>query len=471
MPSQTEKTTKKSKKTTGTGRKQNEKSSAKSTAARSSKKRRRYTLSAKGWIVLTAAAAVLLLCLYSWQSRPDAIDRLSLTYLDNLNRESLAYEIPASYEQQAPVSDAVIYGESLVLYKNAYDPQNNDPYYGHIVMLKNLETGSQTTTTLTGGADGGIDLGAVEPGVYEIYIYDDYTLKRAVMDQAWTSEVFTTMRRNKEVNRIQIDAGSDYLQKFGIDQDADYLYLTVSSSLPKVKIADVMIDPSGLIPTGYEGEEPDPGYTGDWVEASESYSLALRIQELLEQSGLRCALSRSEADAAGYAGSEGRAAKGYDSQAKIFLSLTMDDQETDRPYLLSSPFSNGALANQIAWDLSGKGIELATVSSLPQLNPGTGYDGLLMNADYSASPFSFQAALRETGGKTTSAGALEGWQLNSPYSQQPGMNGVIFCYASSQSAASRQYYLEHKEEIAQGIAQGILDYAHIPAAEPKEDAQ
>lgn len=417
---------------------------------------------------MIAVVAVIILCLYSWSSRPDAIDRLSLTYLDNLSQDSLAYSIPESYEQKAEVSDYSIYGESLVFYQDDYDGQKRDPYYGRIFMLKNLETGAQTTTSYSGGADGGIDLGSVEPGVYEIYIYDGYVLKRAVMDEDWTSEVFTTIRRGKEVKSIQLDAGTDYLEKFGLEQDAPYLYLTVSSNLPKVKIADVMIDPSGYVPTGYDGDDPDLGYVGELTEAQASYDLGKRIQEILEDNGLRCQFTRSENEEVGYAGSEGRAARGYNAQAKIFLSLTMDDQELNRPYLLASPFSNASLANQIAWDLQQKGVDLSSISQLPQLNSGVGYDGILANADYTYSSFSFLPALRETGGKATGAGGLDGWQLNAPFANANGMNAVVFCYASSEDAESRAYFLAHQEEIAQGIAQGILNYCKIvpEASEP-----
>lgn len=376
-----------------------------------------------------------------------------------------AYEIEEGYEEKAPVGDMTIYGESLVLYKDAWNPQQADAYYGRNIMLKNIETGKESVYTFSGGADTGIDLAGLDPGEYEVYVYDQYAPKRARMNQVWKSVPYYTMLRNGKVRSVKLEAASDYLAGLGIEQDDNYLYLSVKEEDPKEGQADVVIDPSGWVPTGYE-EIKDPGYTGDWVEAAVSWQLGSRVAQILEQAGMRVIFSRGEDEEVSYAGDNSRVARGYTAGAKIFLNLAMDDEEISLPYLISSPYTNGSLANAMAVSLNAQGVELAQISSLSHLNAGTGMDSLLLNPDYASySPYEWTPSLRESGGRITGAGGLEGWQSNAAWQQAWGMHGVIFYYASSEDAQSRAYYMEHQEAIAQGLAKGILDWCAIPVPE------
>lgn len=80
-----------------------------------------------------------------------------------------------------------------------------------------------------------------------------------------------------------------------------------------------------------------------------------------------------------------------------------------------------------------------------------------MDEAYELEPYSLFPALRETGGRLTSAGQSEQWKANEMFSQSYGMNSLVFCYASSQNEASRTYFLENEDTLARGIAQGILN--------------
>lgn len=438
----------------------------KKSGASSSKKKQplhKFRLTAKGMICVVFLIGVLAVAVYVFISRPDAIDRLSLTYLDSLTKDSLGYTIEESYADPFEVEDYTIYGEDLVLYARPYGEASDiDPLYGRIVAVKNIETGAEQTFTFSGGVDSGIDLGSLEPGVYEIYVYDGYTRKRVYMEEAMEAEPLITMRRDKEIRYVDLDASSSYLHKTGIDQDRNYLYLTVTSSLPKVKVIDVMIDPSGL--EQYPNSTVfDPGFKSDLIqEAAAGYTFAEEIKSILTDAGLRVEVTRSSNEANSYFGSDSRVGLGYEKQAKVFLGLAMDADETPRPYVLSSPYTNAGLGNAIAHSLRNAGIELANVGTDSSItDPGSALDSWIVPESGTAL-FSAHPQLRESGGKATYAGEGEQWSANADFQNRYGMYGVIVFYASQENTDSQTYYLEHEGTMAQAIAQGILDYFNIP---------
>lgn len=421
-------------------------------------KKRALHLSMRTRIILGAAAAALLIGfgIYSYQAH--RVEKISLTYLDSISMQDLYQKPQSTFEETIEVHDSTVYGTSLVFYDQAYQPLETDGFYGRNAMLKNIEDGSTITTTFSGGADSGFDLQSIPEGVYEIYLYDGYTPKRAWTEKSFSSDPVVTVRDNGTVKKVQLSASEYYLDKFGVKTDRPYLYLAVTESEPVVRYADVMLDPAGLVPGAVD-------YVADGFDENEqSWALARRVQTYLENAGLKVAWSHQPTESTGYAGSGSRSALGYDQQAKVFVSFTMDSQDEPRPYCLSSPFSNGRLGNQIVLALRDQGVDLQPVTTLPQLDQGNGYDAILPDASLQNSPFSSSPAIRETGGKATSAGKMDGWQANEAYSNSPGMEAVLFCYASTENADSRTYYLEHQDQIARGIAQGILNYAHISAS-------
>lgn len=435
-----------------------------------STKRRKISL--RFWILLCAVCGILAVGLYVWNSQPDEIDKLSLTYLDSLKGKDLAADPQSSYENVLDIKDYTIYGETLNLYANPYSFEQRDALYGRNAMVRNLETGQEYSFTFGGGADSGIDLGLLDPGVYEVYVYDEsYKPQRAYMDEPFSQALITTMRRNKRVNVVQMDADSEFLSRFGIPADRNYLYLTVTSSLPRVKINDVLIDPSGLVSYLY-GNGSDHGYVSGTIdEAEASYDLALQIQMYLENAGLRVQLTRNGDTPENYYGENGRIGQGYNTQAKVFLGLTMVEGEEDRPFILSSPFSVGSLSNAMVYAMKANGVELAEVSTLPRLNQGSGYDTLQVDENYKQTPWSLYPQLRETGGRATFAGTYPAAVSNEMFKDDNGMYAVLLCYASTDSSASQEYFLQNREAIARSAAEGILDYFHIPLPDQDQNSQ
>lgn len=421
-------------------------------------KRKSVRLTIAGRIVAASIVVLaLIVCTVSiFRAQPSMTEKLSLTYKDSLTLADLEEKPQASYAERILAPDYTIYGTSLVFYDKTYSPLETDGFFGRNAKLKNIKTGDEFTYTFTGGADTGINLQTLEPGVYEVYLTNGYSYSRAYMDEAYSSEPFITMRNGKKVRSVRVDASADYLEKFGIESDENYLYLTVTETLPIVRITDVVIDPSGFL-VDSNGMEL-PWFSEDGFDESEkSMEFARKIAEHLEDAGLRVTFSREDEQWKGYGGAASRAGIGYEAQAKVFLSLSMTDGDQPRPFFISSPFTNGVLGNEISNQLVANGIELYTPVPVAQLNAGNSYDQLSTDLEYQLQPFSLQPALRETGGRVTSAGKNESWRANSQYSKSNGMNALIFVYASNLNPDSRQYFLDHEDAMALSIAQGILN--------------
>ncbi len=426
--------------------------------SRSNKPKKHLTKQGKifiGAAVLVLILAVVLACLLPQALAP----KRSLTYLDEIKISDLK-EMPASsFEDTVEVKDMTIYGNSLVFYDNEFTPMETDGFFGRNVTLRNIQDGSTISTTFSGGADAGIDLQSLPQGVYEVYLSDGYKPKRAYTQDAVLEDTFITMRDQGKVKKIQIASNPYYLDRYNIQMDKPYLFVAVTESDPLETVADVCIDPSTLAwPTdGTTFEDAIDGFS----ETQQAWALAEKIKANLESTGLKVIYAHQKSAPSTYAGPDSTVAVGYQAQAKVFLSLSMFTQDFTRPYVLSSPFTNGKLGNEIVTCLNQNGVELENISTLTQLNSGNGYDLFQYDETYTYTQLSQTPAIRESGGKVTTAGKAEGFEANSDYTDAYGMNGVLFCFASTENAESRAYFLEHIDAIATGISQGILNYAQI----------
>lgn len=423
------------------------------------KKRRRLSRAAK--LLMAGLCALVLGVAFYFYWEHETGRNVTLTYLDSISLGQLEQVPQASFDESIQVDDLTIYGNSLVFYDQEFSPLETDTFFGRNVTLRNIKDGSTITTAFTGGADAGIDLDQLPQGVYEVYLSDGYTPKRAYMAETTLPAQFVTTRNNGMVKKINIVASPNYLAKFNLQSDKPYLYISVTDSEPVETVADVVIDPMGYGMAGLDEEGQDDRLADGFSEYEQSWNLASKIRQRLEAAGLKVIFSQTSNDNLSYQGDPSRIADGYRTQAKVYLSLGMVNEDYAYPFIVSSPFTNGKLGNMIVQELNAYGVGLETISTLTQLNAGNGFDQLGYDQELRSSPYSVTAPIRESGGKVTSAGKEEGWQGNAQYSQSYGMNGVFFAYASTSNAASRTYYLEHVDAIADGIAQGILDYGHI----------
>ncbi len=338
---------------------------------------RKRRLSPYGWALLVILAAALTVGTYWWFNRPGPIDKLDLTVLETSDRKAVQEGVHTEFSENEvyPVQDYAILGETLTLYQNPYDPIVTDPTLGKNITLRNILTGEELSYTFGGGGDLGIQTGNLPEGVYEIYLYDQYDKKRVYFDEKVLSDPLETMRRDKSVKSVVLDADRDILSDYDITLDRNYAFLVVTDQVPRVKTVDVVLDPggnlynelTGVTDTGTQYKDSsesqlamelvdvvlDPGGnlyneltgvtdTGTQYKDSSESQLAMELADLvaarLEAAGLKVAYTRQGDDIAGYYGDAGRAAAGYSRQGKVFLSLVMtEDENTARPWLLTSP--------------------------------------------------------------------------------------------------------------------------------------
>lgn len=365
-------------------------------------------------------------------------------------------------EDQIEVKDFTIYGTSLVFYDQLFEPMETDGFFGRNVTLRNIATDETITATFSGGADAGLDLQLLDEGVYEVYLADGYKPKRAYMSEYLLSDPFYTMSDQGKANEIQVIANPTFLRKYNIEYDQAYLYLTVTE-VEEISpaIYDVVINPSGTSGVNEYGITPAPLEDG-FNESQQSWQLALLVKMRLEKAGLRVMLARDEDTYTTMLGQDSSLAKAYEAKAKIFLTLAMDaNPNYGQPYVVSSPFTNARLGDQISVACQNLGAPLQVLSHSSELKQGNLYDDYVKDEAYQYTRYSVTDEIRESGGKVTSAGMMTDWQENAAFSDQYGMNGIVFYYASTANIESHAYYAEHVDAIADGLAQGILNYASI----------
>ncbi len=439
------------------------------------KKGRRHTktISKRNFsILLVVTIALSSIAAYLFVSRPTDIDKLSQTYLDCIDQDTQLNElVKASYANTFSLEDYTFYGESLKLYHHS-DLSAVDSIEGKNVLLKNVETKDEIVYTFEDGCEDGIKTGSLKPGLYEIYIYDHFVKKRAYFtSKTHMSQPFETMRRNKKVLHVSLDADKDFLKNYKVNMDKNYAFLSVTENIPKVDSIDVLIDPCG------DTYNPDLGQVTSGIETDkikeqkEAYVFAKKVKKVLESYGLKVKLTRKEDGSPSYYGKKGRVGQGYEQNAKVFLSLGFSqDDEINRPYMVTSAYSSASLADNISYLMQKNGLELYDGSSTGQSLHGDGVlvDNLLQDEDLEETKFEFYPQLRESGGKSTFAGQYDSALENQRYVDSNGMYGLYFMFCNPYSSDSLNYYQNNKKLLAKTLAESITDYFDIEKGDTNE---
>ena len=416
----------------------------------------------KIWIGIVVLSAIVIVGIFLFFTRPSELDRLNASYVDIINKKEVKKNVKVHYGEKYELKDYAIYGESLNLYHDTLTGESGDDTLGKIIILRNLETNDEFTFTFTGGADGGIPLGQIDEGFYEVYIYDHYEKKRLYFKEEFTSKPFSTMRRDGKVKNITLSADENILEPLNMELDNNYLFLTIVDSVPKVKVNDVIINPGGNVFNNAINGVEVGAVSSLASEPKETYELAIMVQTHLQNAGLRVEISRGLEEANSYYGKNSRVGIGYASQAKVYVNLSMiEDNDVTRPFMFTSPHSNAGLANQISYTLSQANIQLQDLVSNSALERGVVYDSTFIDEKGEYTKFEVQPGLRETGGKCTFAGTMDFAKANSNFSKAYGMESVIFYAANVTSKDSMDYYHENKELMAKKIAEAILTYYQI----------
>ena len=385
---------------------------------------------------------------------PDTDDEQGYT-ICGLNEEKSAQLLNKQNAQIYEIQDYTYYGESLGLYTDTYDTESNDELVGKTLQLHNLCNDKVATMTIDADVDLKISLSDLEPGFYEITVIDDLVEKQLVYKETLESEPFTTIRRNKQVKHATLIANKDLLQDKGIHWKENYLYLQVEGSKPDEDVVDVYLDPYGMN-TDFQ-YVPDEGSSGHGLkEYKETYEAAQIIKKQLESYGLKVAISRADVDetAAPAYGEDGRFAQAYESGARYYISLRMNQSEMNLGgvEIWHSAHASSVLGRQIMYGLEKNlGMKASTY-----VNPdGSGVGPSYVDKQY----FDNNIYLRETGGRATFAAMYSelSREENASFKDANGMHALEIDFGYVTNSEDAAFWKAHKEEIAKQVADSFAE--------------
>ncbi|MBS4883439.1 MAG: N-acetylmuramoyl-L-alanine amidase [Amedibacillus dolichus] len=385
---------------------------------------------------------------------PDTDDEQSYT-ICGLNEEKSAQLLNKQNAQIYEIQDYTYYGESLGLYTDTYDTESNDELVGKTLQLHNLCNDKVATMTIDADVDLKISLSDLEPGFYEITVIDDLVEKQLVYKETLESEPFTTIRRNKQVKHATLIANKDLLQDKGIHWKENYLYLQVESGKPDEDVVDVYLDPYGMN-TDFQ-YVPDEGSSGHGLkEYKETYEAAQIIKKQLESYGLKVEISRADVDetAAPAYGEDGRFAQAYESGARYYISLRMNQSEMNLGgvEIWHSAHASSVLGRQIMYGLEKNlGMKASTY-----VNPdGSGVGPSYVDKQY----FDNNIYLRETGGRATFAAMYSelSREENASFKDANGMHALEIDFGYVTNSEDAAFWKAHKEEIAKQVADSFAE--------------
>ncbi len=385
---------------------------------------------------------------------PDTDDEQGYT-ICGLNEEKSAQLLNKQNAQIYEIQDYTYYGESLGLYTDTYDTESNDELVGKTLQLHNLCNDKVATMTIDADVDLKISLSDLEPGFYEITVIDDLVEKQLVYKETLESEPFTTIRRNKQVKHATLIANKDLLKDKGIHWKENYLYLQVESGKPDEDVVDVYLDPYGMN-TDFQ-YVPDEGSSGHGLkEYKETYEAAQIIKKQLESYGLKVAISRADVDetAVPAYGEDGRFAQAYESGARYYISLRMNQSEMNLGgvEIWHSAHASSVLGRQIMYGLEKNlGMKASTY-----VNPdGSGVGPSYVDKQY----FDNNIYLRETGGRATFAAMYSelSREENASFKDANGMHALEIDFGYVTNSEDAAFWKAHKEEIAKQVADSFAE--------------
>lgn len=373
---------------------------------------------------------------------------------ENKTVETLNKKVAQTYS----VSDYTYYGESLGLYTSAYNGENEDDISGKTIQVHNVCSDETISLTMDADIDQKITLNDLEPGFYDVSIIDNLVEKRLVYSDTFQGEPFYTVKRNNKVKKVSIVADKNLLKDYDIMWDKPYLFLQVEEVTPQKDTIDVYIDPYGMN-TDFQNVA-DKGNTGNGLsEYAEMYDAAVIMKKQLESYGLRVEISRDSQDgeAKKAYGADGRLAQGYKKNARYYISLRFNENETTSLRGIEvwhSSHASDVLGNNIVFGLQKN---LAMVTSTYVNSDGTGVGASAIVKGY----FDNILYLRETGGKATFAAMYSDTskEENASFQNAYGMNAIEIDLGYVSNAEDAQFWKDNKEaiskQIAQSFAQGI----------------
>lgn len=415
-------------------------------------RKRQFRWTWKLGVALVLMALLLsFLVMYLFQSNEVQADFHACDYTN-----SQMLDLQDQSQQTIELEDYLFYGETLALYMDPYDGEEDD-IYGKTMELVNICTGDQYSFTIGNTVDRQIFLPDLSDGTYEIYLIDSFQRKRVVFVEAVQSEPFQTVRREGKVKEATLIADQSALEPYGGKLSKNYAFLTIDTVTPKEDKADVLIDPYGLYTTVWGGV--DVGFSGyDIVEYKETYQVALAMKEKLESYGLTVLLARDEEEVVEYYGENCRASKGYAADANYLISIGFtygsghEGIETYHGVQSSTRLTNDLMYYLLKnYEIEGSSTYTSetNIAGIFSSSYAKGEDGRNV---YDSMPI-----FRESGGKATLTGSYnEQSKENSMYAQENGMQGIELDLACLSEKDDVAFYKENKTMIIEGLCEGFV---------------
>lgn len=357
-------------------------------------------------------------------------------------------------EETTTFSDYGQYGETLGIYQEPYEIGKKDPFVGKTFYLRNLCSKDEYSFLMGIDLDAKIPIELLDNGFYEVEILSGLTRQRLVSSEVINHQ-FTSMIRNDEQKEINFYADKllfDTEDEQGILDD-NYLFIEVKSIESDPEVYDVILDPgafkikeNGKIDHGYHRKE--------LTESKEMFDLAVGVQKILSDKGLRVKVIRDNIKPINTYGTGGRVENAYNLKAKYYFDFNLyfsfykpDSGMT----ILYSNYASNHIANSLMNSLNSK-------TDLPASNFTSKNNIQGVYKPKTVEGLDNRDIIRETGGRFLGAGQLKDFaQLNSfAKDVRNTMQTVSIDYGYINDDFTYDTWVNQKEAIIEATAEGIL---------------
>lgn len=356
-------------------------------------------------------------------------------------------------EHTRTFQDYGLYGQTLGIYEEDYQVSVNDTLLGKTIYIRNICNDDEYSFLMGTQLDNKIPIEQLNEGIYVVEVLQGLDRERFVSPEA-IQENFTALSSHGEAKQIAFIADKHAFELDGNGTLEDnYLFLNVTTVEVEDEHYDMVLDPGGL--TTFENGKTNMGAARkDLVEAVETYNLALGVQSILEEKGLKVKVIRDNASPINQFGPGSRASLAYETEAKYYIqfNLQFSFYKPDKGMtILYSNFATNSLATSIMESLN-QASDLPTsnftsknnIKGVYKTKPVNGYDG--------------RAVIRELGAQFTGAGRVDEFAtIHEPYKDhKKGMQVVSIDYGFINDDATYDAWINQNQAIIEATAAGIL---------------
>lgn len=371
-----------------------------------------------------------------------------------LNKRQEAYKL----QETIDFNDYGLYGESLNIYQNNYEVGEHDEFYGNTLFLSNVcKSGSESDKLpylLGSFINDGIDISSLEDGLYELEVLSDFKFKRLKSDLI-IDEYFYSAKRDNKIKEVRLFTNKEIInlnREEEIIKDS-YLFIEVNT-IEDNDMVDLVINPARFTETEF-GIDYGHFLSESFNEAHETYKMAIKVKEILEENGVRVKVLRNNSSPVNNYGEDGRLAQAYELNAKYMLNMRFESSANtvmDRGIsILHSSYANNRFAS-----LVGEHLVLdAKLDVSPYLEKES-YGAI--NTFKKNNNLDNNNIIRESGGKFTGTAIdAEFKDLMAFAKDKNGIETIDLLYGFMTYDADYKKWINSFDEIAEATANGILD--------------